>query len=149
MNKKYNREMIKILSEAYNKRLNFFLEQLKVYDKDGNSRIGQGLKLKHKDSGLEYTVAGFVKNEKGEELVKLKLPEYPRDGLEVQDSTQLVYELDSDIPFQDDKRDLNTSKSRKKLGNDMNLDSDRKKLDGNKAEYILVSIEKIEDEYDI
>tara|TARA_B100000427_G_scaffold292363_1_gene269709 strand:- start:4542 stop:4991 length:450 start_codon:yes stop_codon:yes gene_type:complete len=149
MNKKYNREMIKILSEAYNKRLNFFLEQMKVHDKDGNSRVGQALKVKHEESGIEYTVSGLVKNEKGEELVKLKLPEYPRDGLEVQDSSQLVYELDSDIPFQDDKRDLNTSKSRKKLGNDMNLDADRKNLDGNKSEYILVPIEKFEEEYDI
>ena len=135
MNKKYNREMIKILSEAYNKRLNFFLEQMKVHDKDGNSRIGQGLRVTH-ETGIVYTVSGLVKNEKGEELVKLKLPEYPRDGLEVQDSKQLVYELDSDISFQDDKRDLNTSKS-------------RKNLDGDKSEYILVPIEKFEEEYDI
>ena len=148
MNKKYNREMIKILSEAYNKRLNFFLEQMKVHDKDGNSRVGQGLKVKH-ESGIEYTVSGLVKNEKGEELVKLKLPEYPRDGLEVQDSSQLVYELDNEISFQDNKNNLNTSKPRNKLGNDMNLDVDRKNLDGNKAEYILVPIEKFEEEYDI
>ena len=141
--------MIKILSESYNKRLNFFLEQLKVYDEDGNSRIGQGLKLKHKESGLEYTVSGFVKNEKGEELVKLKLPEYSRDGLEVQDSSQLVYELDREISFEDEKINLNTSKSRKKLGNDIDLYSDREKLDGKDDRYILVSIEKIEDEYDI
>ena len=49
-----------------------------VLDKDGNVVIASDLKVRHKESQYEYTVDSVVKDEAGEVVVLLRLPEEPR-----------------------------------------------------------------------
>ena len=113
----------KILLNEYKKRLKFFLKELDAYDDEGNVVLSQGLKVRHKESGLEYTVSGLVKDN-GEEYFKLLLPDEARDGMKIQHGETL---------FSEDDRDVRND------GDDLGQDK----------RYILVSIEDMKKYYEI
>lgn len=123
MNNLLNKKMIKILLETYNKRLRFFLKELDAYNDEGDVVLSQGLKVRHKESGLEYTVSGLVKDN-GEEYFKLLLPDEARDGMKIQHGETL---------FSEDDRDVRND------GDDLGQDK----------RYILVSIEDMKKYYEI
>ena len=124
----------KILLSEYKKRLKFFLKELDAYDDEGNVVLSQGLKVRHKESGFEYTVSGLIKVD-GKEYFKLILPDEARDGMNIQHGTNLFSEDDS----------LEDTVTNKIDGVDR---SDIKDLDQDKR-YILVSIEDMKKYYEI
>ena len=137
MNNLLNKKMIKILLETYNKRLRFFLKELDAYNDDGDVVLSQGLKVRHKDSGLEYTVSGLVKDS-GKEYFKLLLPDEARDGMNIQHGETL---------FSDDVR---ASRLRDRVESQIDsVDrSNSEDLDQDKR-YILVSVEDMKKYYEI
>ena len=61
--KRNERKMVQLIKEEYSKRiLELFRENVKdifetdMFDKEGNQLLSQGLKVRHKSSGYEYTV---------------------------------------------------------------------------------------------
>ena len=76
------KQMIKIIREEYKRRLATVLleselKETDMYDKRGNQLLAQGLKVKHKASGYEYTV-DHVEGEGDESIIYLRHPEQPR-----------------------------------------------------------------------
>ena len=67
----------KILLEEYTARLVGAISEVDVLDGQGNIIIAKDLKVRHKDSGYEYTVDDVVSNEDGIQVV-LRDPEEPR-----------------------------------------------------------------------
>ena len=67
----------KVLLEEYTKRLFQALSEVDVLDSEGNILISKDLKVRHKDSGYEYTVDDVVSDEDGIQVV-LRDPEEPR-----------------------------------------------------------------------
>ena len=137
MNNLLNKKMIKILLETYNKRLRFFLKELDAYNDDGDVVLSQGLKVRHKESGLEYTVSGLVKDS-GKEYFKLLLPDEARDGMKIQHGETLFSEDDRASRFRDSIDGQIDSLDR----------SDSDDLDQDKR-YILVSVEDMKKYYEI
>jgi len=71
--------LIRVLREEYSQRLDEVLGEVDVTDKSGNVLVQPGLKVRHKSSGYEYTVAGINGSHDGDGLqVKLRLPDEPR-----------------------------------------------------------------------
>jgi len=73
-NKKY---LVNILREEYTRRLNEMLDEVDVTDAQGNVLIQPGLKVRHKGSGFEYTVAK-VDGSSGDLKIQLRVPDEPR-----------------------------------------------------------------------
>jgi len=83
------------------------LRELDVQDKNGNIVISPDLKVRHKDSQFEYTVDSVIKDDEGETIVLLRMPEEPRidqeDQLPSPDlmrdlrSGKVLYEVDPSI----------------------------------------------------
>tara|TARA_Y100001970_G_C14231641_1_gene859021 strand:+ start:580 stop:987 length:408 start_codon:yes stop_codon:yes gene_type:complete len=69
--------LIAVLREEYSHRLNAVLES-SMTDAEGNVLVHKDLKVKHKDSGYEYTVDKVVGDKDGEYKVVLRQPEEPR-----------------------------------------------------------------------
>jgi len=137
MNNLLNKKMIKILLETYNKRLRFFLKELDAYNDEGDVVLSQGLKVRHKESGLEYTVSGLVKDS-GKEYFKLLLPDEARDGMNIQHGETLFSEDDRASRLRDRVESQIDSVDR----------SDREDL-GQDKRYILVSVEDMKKYYEI
>ena len=151
MSKIYSIEMVKILSEAYNERLKYFLEEVDAYDKKGNPILSMGLKLRHKTSGYEYTVLGY-ENVDGKEYLMLRNPDEPRGGLEKsQGSTSLVKEDEDYYDDYSDRTDGTLLRPKKKRSFDSKKEvpNDEVHTSDEGYEYILVSIDKIKSDYDI
>mgnify|MGYP001312804540 CR=1 FL=1 len=73
------------------------LKELDVQDKKGNVVISPDLKVRHKDSQYEYTVDSVIKDDEGETVVLLRLPEEPRITPDEQTaSPKLVRDLSSE-----------------------------------------------------
>lgn len=134
MSNEYNKKMIKLLSETYNERLKYFLEEVDAYDKKGNPILGSASKLTHEESGFVYTVLGYKKiNDK--DYIALRLPDEPRIGLDKpQKSNSLVIEDDVVDSIKDEEISGNNEVY-------TSADGDYK--------YILVSIDKIKSDYKI
>jgi len=137
MNNLLNKKMIKILLETYNKRLRFFLKELDAYNDEGDVVLSQGLKVRHKESGLEYTVSGLVKDS-NKEYFKLLLPDEARDGMNIQHGETLFSEDDRASRLRDRVESQIDSVDR----------SDSEDLDQDKR-YILVSVEDMKKYYEI
>jgi len=81
------------------------MKESDVQDAKGNIVISPDLKVRHKDSQFEYTVDTVVQDEKGENVVLLRLPEEPRfdsdpasDALMSDlESSNVIYETDPSI----------------------------------------------------
>ncbi len=76
-----------------------------VQDEQGNIVIAPDLKVRHKDSQFEYTVDSVVQDDKGDNVVLLRLPEEPRFDPDQQTDTlmsdlsdkKVIYEIDPSI----------------------------------------------------
>lgn len=69
--------LIAVLREEYSRRLNSILES-SMTDEDGNVLVHKDLKVKHRESGYEYTVDRVVGDKDGSYKVVLRQPEEPR-----------------------------------------------------------------------
>ena len=77
MTKLYESKFISIMATEYRKRLLEALSEVDVIDKAGNVIISKDLKVRHKDSGFEYTVDRVEGT--GDNLqIYLRDPEGPR-----------------------------------------------------------------------
>ena len=82
MKKLTEKKLIKLIRLEYKSRLIEALEistmnELDVLDKRGNQLLSPGLKVKHKESGYEYTV-DKIEGEDNDMIIYLRLPEEPR-----------------------------------------------------------------------
>ena len=83
------------------------LKELDVQDKSGNVVISPDLKVRHKDSQYEYTVDAVIKDENGDNVVLLRMPEEPRVDVTKTDTSpdlmrdladkKVLYEVDPEI----------------------------------------------------
>ena len=81
------------------------LKETDVQDSEGRIIISPGLKVRHKESQFEYTVDSVVKDDKGEHVVVLNLPEEPRfdtpepDDIVITDMSgkDVIYEVDPSV----------------------------------------------------
>ncbi len=72
------------------------LKELDLQDSQGNIVISPDLKVRHKDSQFEYTVDSVAKDDNGEVVVLLRMPEEPRAGLEKsEEAPELMRDLGS------------------------------------------------------
>jgi len=69
--------LIAVLREEYSHRINSVLES-SMTNADGDVLVHKDLKVKHKESGYEYTVDKVVGDKDGEYKVVLRQPEEPR-----------------------------------------------------------------------
>jgi len=73
------RHLIKLMRDEYHARLLEALEEVEVFDKEGNVLIGRDLKVRHKKSQYEYTVDDvFQDPSSGEAQIILRMPDEPR-----------------------------------------------------------------------
>ena len=70
--------LLEVLRAEYNKRINEVLGEADVFDDKGNIVISPDLKVRHKKSGYEYTVAHVKGDTDGEVKIILREPEEPR-----------------------------------------------------------------------
>ena len=119
--KRNERKMIELIREEYNGRLlKLFRENVKdifetdMFDKQGNQLLSQGLKVRHKSSGYEYTV-DHVEGEGDNAMVFLRHPETPR--FKASPSETQLTEADDEPRISVDQVDL------AKVSNDSTLDS--------------------------
>lgn len=84
------------------------LKELDVFDNQENIVISPDLKVRHKDSQYEYTVDSITKDEEGQTIVLLRLPDKARSGIETPPleepelmkdlgSGKVLYEVDPSI----------------------------------------------------
>ena len=83
------------------------LKELDLQDKEGRVIISPDLKVRHKKSQYEYTVDSVAKDDEGETVVLLRMPDEPRIDPEdqisapslVKDLTagSVLYEVDPDV----------------------------------------------------
>ena len=69
--------LTEVLFKEYNQRLLRVISEVNVVDDRGNIIISKDLKVRHKDSGYEYTVEDVINDEDGVK-VALRDPEEPR-----------------------------------------------------------------------
>ena len=108
--KRNERKMVQLIREEYTKRiLELFRENVKdifeadMFDAEGNQLLSPGLKVRHKQSGYEYTV-DHVEGDGDNAQVYLRHPETPRFKPPIAD-TQLT-EGDDDVRVKVDQVDL-------------------------------------------
>ena len=108
--KRNERKMVQLIREEYSRRiLELFRENVKdifeadMFDAEGNQLLSPGLKVRHKQSGYEYTV-DHVEGDGDNAQVYLRHPETPRFKPPVAD-TQLT-EGDDDARVKVDQVDL-------------------------------------------
>ena len=70
--------LLEVLRLEYSKRLNEVLGEADVFDDKGNVVISPDLKVRHKKSGYEYTVAHVKGDKEGDVKIILREPEEPR-----------------------------------------------------------------------
>jgi len=107
--------IVEMMRKEYTMRLLEALTETDLMDKSGKVVVGSGLKVRHKDSQLEYTVDSVEQDESGDYKITLRNPDAPRfdpapsdpdalldetDGLvssPVEDFTLPLPDMDSDI----------------------------------------------------
>ena len=80
--------LLEVFRLEYNSRLNEVIKETDVFDDDGNMILSPDLKVRHKKSGYEYTIAQVQGDKPGDVQIVLRDPEEPRfeppaDGEEV------------------------------------------------------------------
>ena len=69
--------LLEVFRSEYNSRLNEVIGEADVFDEDGKVVLSPDLKVRHKDSGYEYTI-DRVDDEDGDVKIHLRSPESPR-----------------------------------------------------------------------
>lgn len=145
------KQIIKILREEYNKRINHFLEEkITIKDKRGMNLVQDAVGLKVRDkAGFEYTVGGIV-NKDGAEYMKLYLPEFGRDSTETP-ATSGLNEFDGGFIDRPDRVKLRKGLdvSRGFAGKDYLDDSKEDKRSKEDKKYILVPMGEFEAKFEI
>ena len=73
------RFIFEMLRSQYNARLNEVIEEADVFDEDGDVILSPDLKVRHKDSGYEYTIDHIEGTRDGGQVqIHLRSPETPR-----------------------------------------------------------------------
>lgn len=109
--KNSEKKLIKLIREEYKSRIVKLLKEstseifeTEMFDKEGNQLLSQGLKVRHKASGYEYTI-DHVEGDDDEATVFLRHPEVPR--FKSASSELQLTESDDDAPrIQVDQIDL-------------------------------------------
>jgi hypothetical protein len=70
--------ILKVFRHEYQKRLNEVIGEADVFDDSGNVMLSQDLKVRHKPSGLEYTIKKIEGDQDGEVKIYMRPPEAPR-----------------------------------------------------------------------
>lgn len=168
--KNYNKKsldslLIESFRSEYNKRVEYFLsERMSIMTKSGINVIAgaEGLKVREKNSGLEYTVGGIVKkadanvddidaSSKGGksavEFIKLYLPDVGRVDPAEADVSLNEFDLDRlgyDDYEQNRGYDLNTDK----LSSKVNNNTVKRKQVKNEKKFVLVPIGEFEERFE-
>lgn len=131
--------LLEVLKFEYNQRLSGFLNEAEIFDAQGNVIIKPDLKVRHKDSGYEYTVDRVEGDTPGNVKIVLRDPESPR--FDVPDSdTEVLDELPSSVLSEDDLPIMSVG----------DVDTIRQQDDEDSAEEFFVVDEKdFEDEYEV
>lgn len=69
--------LLNMFRNEYRRRLDEVIGESDAFDDDGNMILSPDLKVRHKDSGLEYTIDS-VDGEEGSLKITLRSPESPR-----------------------------------------------------------------------
>lgn len=72
------RFIFEVLRSQYSARLNEVIEEADVFDEDGDVILSPDLKVRHKDSGYEYTIDHVDGSAEGQVQIHLRSPETPR-----------------------------------------------------------------------
>ena len=73
------KKILHFMRNIYRTRLTEAMNEIDIFDSRGNMVLGNDLKVHHKDSGYEYTVAGVEVDPMGDDTkVILRLPDEPR-----------------------------------------------------------------------
>ena len=70
--------LLEVLRMEYAKRINEVLDESDAFDERGNLILAPDLKVRHKKSGYEYTIANVEGDEPGKIQIVLRDPEEPR-----------------------------------------------------------------------
>ena len=73
-----SKQILKMLRKEYTMRLLEALTETDLLDKSGKVVVGQGLKVRHKDSQFEYTIDTIEQGPDGKYKVTLRNPDAPR-----------------------------------------------------------------------
>ena len=132
--------LLEVLKFEYTQRLSQVLQEASIFDAQGNIIIKPDLKVRHKDSGYEYTVDRVDGDSPGNVNIILRDPEEPRfeappSGEEVLDELPTaVLAEDDDLPV------MSVS------GVDIITKLDD---DDPEEEYFVVNEKDFEDEYEV
>ena len=69
--------LLEMFRKEYNHRINEVIGEADAFDEEGNMILSPDLKVRHKKSGLEYTI-DKVEGEDGSLQISLRSPETPR-----------------------------------------------------------------------
>jgi len=73
------KKIVHLMRDIYNHRLNEAMNEADIFDTRGNMVLGKDTKVRHKDTGFEYTVAGVDVDPEGSNTrIMLRLPDQPR-----------------------------------------------------------------------
>lgn len=72
------RFLFEMLRNQYTSRLNEVIKEADVFDDEGNMILSPDLKVKHRDSGYEYTIDHVEGDAEGQIQIYLRSPETPR-----------------------------------------------------------------------
>ena len=104
-----NKKLLVMMREVYRQRLKDVLAEADIFDSRGNMVLGVDTKVRHKDTGFEYTVAGVDVDPEGSDTkVMLRLPDQPRvepedaDGVISDDSPKSFLGEIDDAPDDED-----------------------------------------------
>ena len=145
MNKLKEKKLIGLIRTEYKMRLLEALESVQINefdieDKRGNQLISPGLKIKHKESGYEYTV-DKIEGEGDDTKVHLKLPDEPR--FEPPPAISSLNEIDVDMKNVRLKAAMGTDEEKSKVKVTVN------KEDDNEETTIVVTKKELEKDYEV
>lgn len=156
--KRNERKMIELIREEYSNRLlELFRENVKdifetdMFDKQGNQLLSQGLKVRHKASGYEYTV-DHVEGDGENATVFLRHPETPRFKASPSEA-QLTEADDDETRISVDQVDLAKVSDDKTLDMQVSAASTQDPMDTlkqmDKGSLLKVAKKEFEKEYEV
>lgn len=164
--------LIETFRSEYKKRVDYFLsERMSIMTKSGINVIAgaEGLKVREKNSGLEYTVGGIVKKEDANtgdidssskagksavEFIKLYLPDVGRVDPAEAESSLNEFDLDRlgyddyDRPSGDYEQNRGYGLNTDKLSSKVNNNTVKRKQVKNEKKFVLVPIGEFEERFE-